>query len=310
MNNVEVVRPSGITCTVVQHSVDSLTGKQILTVNVRYGLIIHSEFLRHRQLSRGVKSNRAIPSKKIRREVLEDPYTPSWFGANKSGMVSEEQVKYPSLAKSLWRAARYPACGFHWLGEKMGLHKEVLNRLLNPWQWVSETITATEWDNLYNLRIHKDAQRDIKAIVEAIYECHNKSNPHLLQHGEWHVPYVKREWNNKGEISYLDNDGKVLSIEEAIKCSAARCARSSYDNHDKTSANLLSDEPLYDTLISSKPAHASPVEHQGTPLIIKEHWEDGVTHQDRDGCYWSGNFKGWVQHRQTLKEHVCNKYKP
>ncbi len=311
-----MVKSGGVSCEVIQHSI-SPQGKEILTVSVKYGLIIHSEFLRHRQLSRGVKSNRAIPAKVIRREVLEDPYTPQWFGKNKSGMVSEEQVRFPWIAKKLWRTARYPACGFHWLGEKLGVHKEILNRLLNPWQWVRETITATEWDNLYNLRRHKDAQRDIKEVVDAIYECHTKSNPNALSEGEWHVPYVKREWDNQGVLHYWDNDGMELSQEQAIKCSAARCARSSYDNHDNTSASYKVDCGLYDMLVTSKPAHASPVEHQATPMkvdaaafSITNSWTEGLTHVDKSCRLWSGNFEGWTQHRQTLNNHVCEKYVP
>ena len=321
---IKVVKPSGAYATVVQHSTTS-DGNDVLTVNVKYPLIIHAEFLRHRQLSRGVKSNRAIPTKKIRQEVLDDPYVPQWFGQNKSGMVSQQEVKMPRVARFLWKSARYPACGMHWLLEKVGLHKELCNRILNPFQWVRETITATEWDNLYNLRIHKDAQRDIKDIIGAIYEAHQQSTPVKLESGQWHVPYVDRGMSNHGAMLYFDTDGNRLTVEQAIKCATARCARSSYDNHDKSSATRGKDISLYESLVISDPAHASPVEHSCTPIQPmasfgigndKNHdsipltWEGGVTHVDREFNLWSGNFKGWIQHRQTLSSHVCSKYVP
>tara|TARA_Y100000310_G_C20649104_1_gene798360 strand:- start:1050 stop:2012 length:963 start_codon:yes stop_codon:yes gene_type:complete len=310
-------QPSGTYAEVVQHSA-SPNGAELLTVSVKYPLLIHAEFLRHRQLSRCVKSNRAIPCKAIRAEVLSDPYVPQWFGKNQKGMVSDEQVRFPRLAKALWKGARYPAVFAHWIGEKVfSGHKEWLNRLLNPWQWVRETITATEWDNLYNLRIHKDAQRDIRDVVEAIYNVSLQSRPLSIKAGEYHVPYVARKFNEVGCMVYKDSDGSVLDVTQAIESSAARCARSSYDNHDKTACSWQGDVELYKTLISSVPAHASPVEHQATPMMDnvpevlgRRVWESGTTHIDAQMGYWSGNLKGWVQHRQTLKGHTCEKYIP
>lgn len=307
---VKVKTPNGGYVEVVQHSKDA-NGKDILTVNVKYGLIIHAEFLRSRQLSRGVKSNRAIPCKVIRQEVLQDPYVPVWFGANKSGMVSEVEVKFKKLCTGLWKAARYPAVATHWTLEKLGLHKEVNNRLLNPWQWVRETITATEWDNFYNLRCHEAAQRDIKVVAEALLEAHKKSEPEMLRNGDWHVPYVDRKRIN-GVMKYFDTDGIELTPEKAIKCSAARCARSSYDKHDGSKTTHENDLPLYNMLIESEPKHASPVEHQATPITSQvDNWKliNGITHEDRTGQLWSGNFKDFIQYRQLLANHTCNSYK-
>lgn len=312
---MKVSTPNGGYAELVQKSKCAKTGKEILTVSVKYGLIVHAEFLRHRLLSRGVKSNRAIPAKKIREEVLNDPYVPVWFGANQSGMVAEAEVKYPKLAKALWLGARYPMVFCHWAGEKiLGGHKEWLNRMLNPWQWVRETITATEWGNLYNLRIHSAAQKDIKCIVEAIYEVDKGVVGLPIYEGEYHVPYVYRK-RNHGRLEYYDSSGVSMSLttEQAIKASAARCARSSYDNHDKTKATYTNDLNLYNLLIEDDPKHASPVEHQATPIGSYEfdynnpdlEPKAGVTHVDSDQCYWSGNFKGWIQHRQTLDNHTC-----
>lgn len=317
----KVFTPNGGYAEVIQQSKCAVTGKVITTFSVKYGLIIHSEFLRHRMLSRGVKSNRAIPPSVIRKEVLNDPYIPIWFGANQSGMVAKSEVKYPKIAKALWLGARYPAVAVHWLGDKLlGAHKEWINRLLNPWQWVRETITATEWDNFYNLRIHPDAQQDIQVIAKAMYSAANSYSGCIeLRAGQWHVPYVNRAIEDVGgytAIYYVDNDGSQLSTEQALKASAARCARSSYDNHDKTKATIKGDMKLWNQLIESDPKHSSPVEHQATPYdgsrisTDDSGWPKGVTHIDASGEIWSGNFCGFIQHRQLLDNHTCYHYEP
>lgn len=314
----KVFTPNGGYAEVVQQSKCAVTGKVITTFSVKYGLITHAECLRHRLLSRGVKSNRAIPASVIRKEVLDDPYIPIWFGANQSGMVAKSEVKYPKLAKSLWLGARYPAVAAHWLAEKLlNGHKEWCNRLLNPWQWVRETITATEWDNFYNLRIHPDAQQDIQVIAKAMYEASTTYKDWKSIHaGEWHVPYVIRVRNVMGALEYIDNDGTPLTVDQALKASAARCARSSYDNHDKTKATIKGDIKLWNQLIESDPKHSSPVENQATPIqglllnVDDLDWPKGVTHVDYSGNVWSGNFCGWIQHRQLLDNHTCYNYQP
>ena len=312
---MKIEKPSGVFAEIVAHSVAENSGKEIVTVKVKYGLIVHSEFLRHRQLSRGVKSNRAIPCATIRKEVLSNPYIPLVFGKNKRGMQSSEPMCFEGVGRALFKAARYPAVFFHYVLDKMGLHKQVCNRLLNPWQWVEETITATEWQNLYALRIHDAAQADVREVVECIKEVIDKNREfgvvQKLKPGEWHVPYVStRRYKKDGELEYFDNDWTKLSVEDALVCSAARCARSSYNKHDGTSTTLSTDAPLFETLLKDSPKHASPVEHQATPMQVpyNEHWHtdgsvgwiEGVTHVDKMGNYWSGNFCGWVQYRQLI----------
>jgi hypothetical protein len=44
---------------------------------------------------------------------------------------------------------------------------------------------------------------------------------------------------------------------------------------------------LYERLVGSKPLHASPIEHQATPML--------------DETMWSGNFRGWLQNRQLVE---------
>lgn len=296
---MKVTGKNGVSAEVVEHSI-SEAGHKVVTVSLKYGLFVHAEFLRHRTLTRCVKSNRAIPMKVIRREVLNDPYVPVFFGQNKAGMVANVESSSPRLSKFLWKSARIPACGMHWLMEKVGVHKEVTNRILNPWQWIRETVTATNLDGLYTLRLHEDAQRDIQEIVRVMKEAIDSTEPTLLKHGEYHTPYVdKFRDKTSGEMRYFDNGlGYELTVEEAIKCSAARCARSSYDKHDGTTATKEVDIPLYEQLIESEPSHESPTEHVCTPIVMG----GMATHTDMECNHYSGNFKWWAQWR-----HMKNK---
>lgn len=269
----KVEKENGIYAEVVAHS-KSPSGAEIVTIAVKYGLFVHAEFLRHRMLSRGVKSNRAIPTKVIRSEVLNDPYIPVFLGKNKRGMQSVEEICLKRAGKAIFLGARYPIVFAHWLLEKLGAHKEWTNRLLNPWQWVRETITATEFENLYALRLHPAAQRDIQQVVECIKDAIELSrlcnNVVELQPGEWHTPYLQQYRDLSGVLYYYDNDGKSLSIQQALEASTARCARSSYDKHDGTTTTWEYDTDLYCSLIADDPKHMSPAEHQATPMEIAQ----------------------------------------
>lgn len=311
---IKIKGKNGISAEVVKDSI-SPSGDRITTLNIEYGLIVHGEFLRHRLLSNSVKSNRAIPMKVLRKEVLDNPYVPVWFGAAQKGMVADSEVKSVKWARRLWLAARYPAVFFHWVAEKMGAHKEWANRLLNPWQFVRETVTGTEWDNFFALRLDKAAQKDIQELAKVMKEAMNQSTPNLLYPGEWHVPYVTtiREGDDN-QLKYYDHNWNELSVDDAIKCSAARCARSSYNKHDKTNPSVAEDLMLYTQLITADLTHGSPAEHVATPIweYAEDLWMDdnedgsptGITHCDKSGRLWSGNLIGWIQHRQQLRGHT------
>jgi hypothetical protein len=82
-------------------------------------------------------------------------------------------------------------------------------------------------------------------------------------------------------------NGNDPSLLTCLKRSVAKCARVSYLNHDGTMTSAEEDIKLYDHLASSAPLHASPLEHQAMAV--------------HDPELRSGNFKGWVQYRKTVK---------
>ena len=282
-----------IKATIAQDSTNS-NGDRLLTFSLTYGRLIHSEMLRHRAASHSVKSSRAIPLKKYRKEVEENPYMPVKFGTNQKGMqAGEETDASASHGKTVWKISAKIACLMHSMMEKANIHKEGANRILEPYVWVEETLTV-EHDALVEmgkLRIHEDAQEDIRVVIEMMLEAAEQNTPLLLKNDEWHLPYVVRKRNDDDDkLSYFDNDGKILTLDEAIVCSAARCARSSYANHDNSMTTHENDSKLADRLIGSDPMHLSPFEHQARPF-----------NDEKEKERFSSNFRHFFQQRKAIE---------
>jgi hypothetical protein len=239
-------------------------------------------------------------------------------------MQATEQLELPDLmqASEAWRSLSKASCDTARKFDALKVHKQIANRILEPFQMIKVVCTATEYDNFFHLRKHPDAQPEIHELAKVMWQALKESNPIGLAADEWHVPYINREPNEHGLSYYIweeqDNLEKqivktYLTKEQAIKISASCCAQVSYRilNTDIEKAN-----DIFARLVESKPVHASPLEHQATPMSNISHpnnvgtsWEKGVTHADRGGGIWSGNFKNWIQHRQLIQDHVCMKYK-
>ena len=198
-----------------------------------------------------------------------------------------------------------------------GYHKQIVNRLLEPFQKMKTVLTATEFDNFFWLRRDRDAQPEIHELADCMFGAMEQSQPELLKAGEYHTPYVEhfRASDGEAQLEYLV-DNVSVTVEEALAISSSCCAQVSYRMLDNSYDKAMD---IYKKLLSGAKVHASPFEHQATPMEIpyNEHrftdvsigWKDGVTHVDKNGSYWSGNFKGFVQYRQTLNNHVCWEYK-
>lgn len=312
-----------ITAKIIQHSI-APNGQQIVTWELEYQRFIHAEFLTHRLFSRNAASSRAIPVSAMIEQVRSNPAMPIHFGQNQSGMQAKEHLSGPltSAAKYIWKKAANFAADMAEALTKIGLHKQATNRILEPFQTMKTVMTATCMDNFFWLRNHPDAQPEIKRLAELMWEALQASKPFELRPGEWHVPYVHRirKFNySTGEnldVEYWDvRAATMLTLEQAIAISSSCCAQVSYRKLDDS---LEKAEFVYKRLVESEPVHASPFEHQATPLkypVISPHalfvqrgWAEGVTHVDKDGNFWSGNFIGFVQHRQLIPNNVCMNY--
>ncbi len=292
-----------INATIIQDSV-SLEGLRVTTFELEYPRFIHSELMTHRLFSRNAASSRAIPISAMNERVAHSPASPVHWGQNQPGMQANQELSESaqSVAKMHWRNAVLSAVSYSETLNAVGVHKQIANRVTEPFQIMKTIVTATEWDNWYYLRNHSDAQPEIHALAKIMYEEHQNSVPMLINSGEWHVPYVKRTRSNVGEM-YYGNPGEYLSDGDARIISASCCAQVSYRKNDDS---LEKAKSIYDRLINSTPMHASPVEHQATPMMFASkvgggmHWEQGITHMDVRNNFWSGNFKGFIQFRQLI----------
>lgn len=288
-------------------------GKRVTTFELQYPRFIHSEQLTHHMFVLNASSSRAVPAKKMIEMVRTEPATPIHWGRNQPGMVANGELEEPHKirAKSLWKEASDVAASISEKMHEAGAHKQILNRITEPFQWMKVILTGTEFNNYYWLRIAEDAQPEICALASTMKAAQDNNEPVLLYPGEWHLPYITTYRGEYSEwLDYIDPlSGESLSLETARTVSMARCAAVSYRTED---IGLEKAQDIYSKLFSGQKIHASPACHQATPMedlpTITKKLEymfetEGVTHLDRFGSLWSGNLQGWIQYRQLLPNH-------
>jgi hypothetical protein len=264
---------------------DSITsnGIRITTFQLRYWRAIHAEVMTHRVFSRNASSSRAIPIKRMLANIRANMAKPTYWGSNKPGMQAGKEIDGSALwmANLIWATAGKAACAAAWALEKLGVHKQIANRLTEPFQYISVVLTSTEWLNFYELRDHPAAMPEFRDLARKMKHEQKISIPKKLKKGDWHLPYItKRERTS-------------LTIEQLVKLSTARCCRVSYDRHDGKPAEREEDYALHDMLVVAEPLHASPAEHQ-------------VMFDTAHGNSLSGNLhgRGIVQYRKVLEAHL------
>lgn len=276
---------------------DSLSpgGVRLTTMEVTFPRLVLAEFNTHRTFSRNSASSRAIPVEKKIAAVEDDPFIPETFGKNQKGMQATQNLSdiEAKAAAYTWEQSLKDAVRHARTLAQLGVHKQLANRLIEPFSWQTVLVTATEWDNFYALRCHPDAQPEIRKIAEMMFEVHNASTPKQLKFGEWHMPLVE------------DADELIISgydIEDIIKICAGRCARVSYLTHDGK-RDPKADIELCERLRNS--GHLSPMEHAARSMTC----EDAATILEKIGVGTSmlepnnvfcGNFKGWVSFRKLI----------
>lgn len=273
----------------------SLNGVRLTTWELTYPRFVHAELMTHRLFSRNSASSRAIPTKKLMRQIRKDPAMPVWWGKNQTGMQAREELKGWRLAlvRRLWLSARWGALLVAWLLGVLGFHKQIANRILEPWMFITVIVTATEWENWFKLRCHPDAQPEIGWVAKEMQRQYIANAPHFLQPGEWHLPLV--DWGDKTAIVFKTKEAQDPFF---CKVSAGRCARVSYLTHDGR-RDMNEDVGLADKLMSS--GHWSPFEHVAQALPKNA---CGNQVHDLKRCStakkWSGNLRGWTQYRATV----------
>ena len=295
----------GFEVKIIKHSI-SEQGMPLVTAQFKYPRFIHAEFMTHREFSRNASSSRAIPVAKMIEQVRNDPAMPIHWGANQPGMQADNQLGEDDIQimKNHWLLAAEQAAEQAEFMASHGLHKQVANRVLEPYQWMHVIATTSNTSNFFGLRRHKDAQPEIKLVADLWHEALEQTPATLIKQGDWHLPYIA-EADRQAAFQHL-KIGRIIRSEPSdqevtnllIAMSAARCARVSYLTHDGELPTVQQDLDLYQRLVGAQPMHASPTEHQATPDLLffssvqnKEVWYNPQEH---------GNLKGWRQFRKML----------
>lgn len=256
----------------------SPVGYRLTTLEVTLPRIVLAEANTHRMLSRNSASSRAIPVQKQLERIIADPFMPVHWGMNQPGMVADQEIPADLLdeCEQIWLEARDDAMRHAKRLMEKGVHKQVTNRLLEPFMWQTIIFSATTYANFFALRCHPEAQPEIRKAAVMMREAIDASTPQLLLPGQWHLPLVT---NNDDDS--LEAEGYTL--EQVKLISAGRCARVSYLTHDGKRVPEK-DIELAERLCGN--GHMSPLEHVATP--------------SRDPHGRHGNFIGWKQLRQYI----------
>lgn len=308
-------------------------GTKITTLVLEYPRAIHAQLLTHRVFSKNSSSSRAVPIKTAIEQIEQNPVQYIWT-ENQSGMSGKpindsfKLINIYEAFQTLWNQTKQTVL---YLGSKeseggLNVHKQNAARFLEPFQNIRIVLTSTEWVNWDWLRIDSAAQPEIDLLAKLIYEARESGEYMELTEGDWHVPFIVRKVNpDNGELTYHHPETDAeLTVEEAKELSMSVCAQTSFrkeDYSDKKTENVIS------KLFTGNKVHASPSEHQATPIpqkldnigFVKQNghfvpyidtsaWPEGVTHIDRKGNLWSANFKHWIQNRQLIPNHDKAKF--
>lgn len=321
---------------------DSISGgvPRLVTMRTIAPKFIHQETLRHRLIyiedalrgdfdwSLSVSSSRAIPFPKLLAEVRSDELRaePVKWGSAQAGMspgeeLSDELGDDPcvgaagellsprAMARLQWKRAALAAGNYAEYLNYLGVHKSIVNRIIEPYihAHVLMTATAPGWMNFFGLRLDRAADPTLQALAEACWREWNESTPRKLESGQWHLPFIDDEYREE-VAAYLygvdpagwEKDAIGLLRSGLIQVSTACCAHLSYESFE-TGKRMPVERciELHDRFVKSVPMHASPMEHQARP-------DELTLSVDRTRAEWrepqlAGNLgPGWVQYRKTI----------
>lgn len=251
-------------------------GDRLTTFELIFPRFLIPQFNKHASIRSCAQSSRAIPFSKL---LALATYTPKVFGKNQRGMSPGEGLdKGGALdARVGWNDAKaYAAMRAEDLA-RLGVHKQWVNRLLEPFSYVKVVATATEWKLFFRLRCAPDAQDEMQELANAMKEAMDASTPvrRVLGVAEWHLPYVGAE--------DCTRQSRFAHYTDIPRVSAARCARTSYLSHTGE-RDAYKDYTLSAQLIKDR--HLTPLEMPARAA--------------RRPNEWYGPYKGWVSLRHEL----------
>ena len=291
---------------------------RVTTFELTMPRIVLAEHNTHRMYSRNAASSRAIPVEKMLTPIEEAPMLPVWWGKNQSGMQAREElsdeVDNAILHVRSWSSPRSRAKD-EWLRLRdvvvqgarnllaIGLHKQIANRVVEPWMFTTVVCTATEWQNGFALRVDPAAQPEYERVMRMALEAYGRSVPRMLDSGQWHLPYVSDD-----EVESAKGGQPRWNSLDLCLISAGRCAAVTHLNQGRR--DCVEDIARANRILSA--GHMSPFEHQCRAMTSEEWTHYGM----RAAVAWVsnrvpvGNVWGFHQFRKELpNEHDYSKIK-
>ncbi len=304
-----IIEDNGYQAKILRDSI-SPDGVRLTTMEVTFPRFSLAEFNTHRVKSRNSASSRAIPSEKQIKKIKENPVIPIYWGKNQKGMQANQELSLTEQGSAIkeWLAARDEMVHRAQNLYNLGVHKQIVNRLLEPFMWHTVICTATEWSNFFALRCHPDTQPEFRKFALMMRDLYYAHKPIPVEYGRWHLPllqdneFVDYGYSDK-DLEYINSsNASIYTIDEAKKICIGRCARVSYLTHDGR-RDPQADINLCEKL--QKSGHMSPFEHIARPMT--RHEINKYTPSGFPGSWYQktlipfcGNFKGWIQSRKEI----------
>jgi len=324
-------------------SIERVGNNRITTFRLTFPRFIQSEILTHAMLKSNSASSRAIPFKRMVEMVEQDPFIPIKWMKEHKGMQGEEYFKESDQFYNVgdssefndlyqlnrdWLKARDFAVTQAKQLSKIGLTKQICNRLLEPFLWHTIILTGTELENFFALRAHPMAEIHLQDLAYKMLDAMNNSTPNELNPGEWHIPHLEQiETEDFGKFLIQENEKEnitdfsyntLLKWEDSkkIKISTAISAQISYLKFGSTDYADLID--LHDSLVIrpyegkrgirtiEDPIHASPASHCVQAMTEEEYstFFKGERYSGNekllDGFGWCHNLRGFKSYRSML----------
>ena len=304
---------NNIKAEIITHSKRENTGEEIITYKLTFPRIILSEINTYKMLEKNTSSSRAIPFEKMVEVVEKEPFVPIAWQLSHRGMQGNEYITNPYVIekkKGYWLDARDKAItassdlvsseirGTHYEQNEDGSFKEksvilinnstvtkqLANRLLEPFMWVTQLITGTResFEHLfeqrcpvYELEVCPDSvvyARSKKEFIEH-YDCfEDKDDLWWLQHnkGQAEIHFMdlaEKMYDalNESEPDILKEDewhipfkkdilskNDMISLENIIKMSVCLTAKVSYTKiGDENVITIEKAREMYDRLKNS-----------------------------------------------------------
>jgi hypothetical protein len=231
-----------------------INGERFTTMRYEIWRPLHSEMLSYRSgVARNASSSRAVPFHINLKRVSEDPFVPSYFGAEHKGMMPSEYLVGDELlsAQEVWRMGAKVACAAAESLSSFGVSKSICNRMLEPYNTINVLMTGNVkfWAWMFKQRCSKarggqgDAEPNLSELCDLMKGLYDASEP---VESDVHMPYFTR-------------DLRGFALERQMMICSARCARLSYCQHGNPKMDAEVDVELAKRLIES--GHLSPLEH-------------------------------------------------